>query len=136
MPRTLAGQARRAFSIQSEIAGYGLTLIFGLDGGFFSGGYVALLTAALVAFFGVTFIESVAVTKALNLLSALVATAVIALRVLIDWKVGLILGAVTFAGAALGAFVAHNLSNHALRRVFLVAVLALAAKTLWCDVSW
>jgi uncharacterized protein len=120
----------------SEAAGYGLTFILGVYGGFFSGGYVALLTAALVAFFGITFIEAVAVTKVLNLFSSLVATAVFAVRGLIDWKLGLILGAVSFAGAAAGAGLARNLSNHALRRVFLGAVLALAAKTLLYDVRW
>jgi uncharacterized protein len=120
----------------SEAAGYGLTFILGIYGGFFSGGYVALLTAALVAFFGITFIESVAITKVLNLFSSLVATAVFAMRGLIDWRLGLILGAVSFAGAVAGAALARNLSNHALRRIFLVAVLALAAKTLLYDVRW
>jgi uncharacterized membrane protein YfcA len=120
----------------SEAAGYGLTFILGVYGGFFSGGYVALLTAALVAFFGITFIEAVAVTKVLNLFSSLVATAVFAARGLIDWKLGLVLGAVSFVGAAAGAALARNLSNNTLRRVFLIAVLALAAKTLLYDVSW
>ena len=95
-----------------------------------------MLTAALVAFFGITFIEAVAVTKVLNLFSSLVATAVFAVRGLIDWKFGLILSAVSFAGAAAGAALARNLSNHTLRRIFLVAVLALAAKTLLYDVRW
>jgi uncharacterized protein len=120
----------------SEVAGYGLTVILGVYGGFFSGGYVALLTAALVACFRVTFLESVAVTKVLNLFSSLVATAVFAVRGLIDWKLGLILGAASFAGATAGAALARKLSNHTLRRVFLVAVLVLAAKTLLYDVNW
>ena len=64
------------------------------------------------------------------------ATAVFAVRGLIDWKLGLILSAVSFAGAAAGAALARNLSNHTLRRIFLVAVLALAAKTLLYDVRW
>ncbi len=59
-----------------------------------------------------------------------------AVRGLIDWKLGLILSAVSFAGAAAGAALARNLSNHTLRRIFLVAVLALAAKTLLYDVRW
>jgi uncharacterized protein len=120
----------------SEIAGYGLTFILGVYGGFFSGGYVALLTAALVACFGMTFLEAVGMTKILNLFSSLVATAVFAVRGQIDWKLGLILGAVSFAGAAAGAALARNLSDHILRRIFLVAVLALAAKTLLYDLSW
>jgi uncharacterized membrane protein YfcA len=49
-------------------------------GGFFSGGCVALLTAAFVAFFHFTFIEAVALTKVLNVFSSLVATLVFARR--------------------------------------------------------
>ena len=120
----------------SELCGYGLTFILGVYGGFFSGGYVALLTAALVTFFRMTFIEAVAVTKVLNLFSSLVATAVFAVRGMIEWKLGLILGAMSFVGAGAGASVARNLSNQSLRRIFLVAVLALAAKTMLCDVRW
>ena len=38
---------------------------------FFSGGYVALPTAAFIAFFQLTFIEAVALTKVLNIFSSL-----------------------------------------------------------------
>jgi uncharacterized membrane protein YfcA len=119
----------------SVLTGYFLTFVLGVYGGFFSGGYVALLTAAFVASFGMTFLESVAVTKVLNVFSSLVATAVFAARGLIDWKLGLILGVVSFVGAALGAVLARNLSNALLRRVFLVAVIALAVKTLAYDLN-
>jgi uncharacterized protein len=114
----------------SAMAGYVLTVVLGVYGGFFSGGYVALLTAVFVAFFGMTFLEAVAVTKVLNFFSSLIATAVFAVRGLIDWKLGLLLGVASFAGAAAGAVVARKLSNHLLRRVFLVAVVVLAIKTL------
>jgi uncharacterized membrane protein YfcA len=118
----------------SEIPGYVLTFLLGVYGGFFSGGYVALLTAAFVACFGMTFLEAVAVTKVLNLSSSLVATAVFAVRGLIDWRLGLILGVTSFVGAAAGAAFARKLSNRILRRAFLVAVLALVAKTILSDV--
>ena len=58
-----------------EIAGYIATFALGVYGGFFSGGYVALLTVAYVFFFRMTFTEAVAVTKVLNLFSSLIATA-------------------------------------------------------------
>jgi uncharacterized protein len=128
----VAGRCTR----MSEVAGYGLTFILGVYGGFFSGGYVALLTAVLVAFLGMTFLEAVAATKVLNLFSSLIATGVFAVRGLIDWKLGLILGVVSFGGAAAGAAFARNLSNQTLLRIFLDAVLALAAKTLLYDVKW
>ena len=77
-----------------------------------------------------TFLEAVAVTKVLNLVSSLVATAVFASRGLVDWKLGLILSLVSFVGAACGAVIAQKMSNVLLRRIFLVAVIALAFKTL------
>jgi uncharacterized membrane protein YfcA len=119
----------------SELAGYVLTFVLGVYGGFFSGGYVALLTAAFVACFGMTFLEAVAVTKVLNLFSSLVATVVFAARGLINWRLGLLLSLVSFAGAGLGAVVAQKLSNVLLRRVFLVAVVALAVKTFVYDLQ-
>jgi uncharacterized membrane protein YfcA len=115
------------------LTGYFLTFVLGVYGGFFSGGYVTLLTAVFVAFFGMTFIESVAVTKVLNLFSSLVASAVFAARGLIDWNLGLTLSLVSFVGAAIGAAVAQTLSNAFLRRLFLVVVISLAVKTLFYD---
>jgi uncharacterized protein len=115
------------------ILGYTSTLALGIYGGFFSGGYVALLTAAYVAFFRMTFIEAVAATKLLNAASSLVATAVFAWEGLIDWRLGIVLGVVSFVGAALGAVLAKRLSNVWLRRVFLAAVVLLALVTLF---SW
>jgi uncharacterized membrane protein YfcA len=89
----------------SHLAGYGVVFLLGIYGGFFSGGYVAMLTAAMVLFFGMTFMEAVAVTKVLNLFSSLVATAVFGVRGLMDWRLGLILGFCSFIGAAAGAVV-------------------------------
>ncbi len=42
-----------------ELSGYAITLILGIYGRFFSGGYIALLTTACVGFFGMTFLEAV-----------------------------------------------------------------------------
>lgn len=110
--------------------GYVTTSLLGIYGGFFSGGYVALLTSAYIAFFRMTFIEAVAVTKLLNLASSFVATAVFAAEGLIEWKLGLALGVVSFAGAVLGAVLARRMSDVLLRRVFLAAVIILAIRTL------
>ena len=119
-----------------DTAGYVATFILGIYGGFFSGGYVALLTAAYVSFFRMTFLEAVAVTKVLNVFSSLVATAIFARAGIIDWNLGLLLGLVSFGGAIVGARVAQRMSNVWLRRVFLTAVIALAVKTLLVDVKW
>jgi uncharacterized membrane protein YfcA len=120
----------------SVMTGYGLTFLLGVYGGFFSGGYVAMLMTVMIACFRMTFLEAVAVTKVLNLFSSLVATAVFAVRGLIDWKLGLVLGMASFVGATVGAVVARRLDNRLLRRVFLTAIIAMAAKTLLYDVRW
>ena len=80
-----------------------------------------------------TFIEAVVVTKVLNAASSLVATALFAWEGLIDWKLGIVLGIVSFAGAVLGAVLARRMGNVWLRRVFLATVVILALKTLF---SW
>jgi len=120
----------------SELTGYLLTFVLGIYGGFFSGGYVALLTAAFVAFFKMTFIEAVAVTKVLNVFSSSVATVVFAVQGLIDWRLGLILGLSSFIGAMVGAVLARHMSTALLRRVFLAAVIVLALKTMVSDPLW
>ena len=111
-----------------EIAGYIATFALGVYGGFFSGGYVALLTVAYVFFFRMTFTEAVAVTKVLNFFSSLIATAIFAWQGIIDWKLGFLLSAVSFAGAVLGATFARRMSDLWLRRVFLTAVVVLTVK--------
>jgi uncharacterized membrane protein YfcA len=123
-------------SRRSEAAGYVATFVLGIYGGFFSGGYVILLTAAYVALFRMSFVEAVAVTKVLNFFSSLVAAAVYAGQGLIDWNLGVILSAAAFAGGLVGAVLAQRISNVWLRRVFLAAVVALAVKALLYDVVW
>ena len=110
------------------IAGYIATFALGVYGGFFSGGYVALLTVAYVFFFRMTFTEAVAVTKVLNFFSSLIATAIFAWQGIIDWQLGVLLSAVSFAGAVLGATFARRMSDLWLRRIFLTAVVVLTAK--------
>jgi uncharacterized membrane protein YfcA len=118
----------------AEIAGYMATFVLGLYGGFFSGGYVTLLTVAYVAFFRMTFVEAVSITKVINIFSSLVATLVFLWRGLIDYQLGILLGAVMFLGANLGGHLALKMPNVWLRRVFLIAVVVLALKMLLYDV--
>jgi uncharacterized membrane protein YfcA len=118
-----------------EITGYIATFALGVYGGFFSGGYVALLTVAYVFFFRMTFTEAVAVTKVLNFFSSLIATAIFAWQGIIDWKLGILLSAVSFAGAVLGATLVRRMSDIWLRRIFLTAVVVLTAK-LFYDWAW
>jgi uncharacterized membrane protein YfcA len=119
-----------------EVAGYAATLVLGVYGGFFSGGYVTLLTAAYVAFFGMSFLQAVAVTKLVNVFSSLVATLVFAAQGLIDYRLGLVLSLTMFVGGLIGARLAMRLEGPWLRRLFLAIVILLALKTLLYDVLW
>jgi uncharacterized protein len=114
----------------AEFAGYAATLLLGIYGGFFSGGYVTLLTAVYVLCFRMTFLEAVATTKVINILSSIVATVIFARSGLVDYQLGLILGAVMLIGGLIGARLATKISNVWLRRIFLATVLILAALTM------
>jgi uncharacterized membrane protein YfcA len=114
----------------AEVAGYAATFLLAIYGGFFSGGYVTMLTAAFVTLFGMTFLQAVATTKVINIFSSAVATLVFFWRGVVNWKLGIVLGAAMFLGAMLGARIALRLDPVWLRRIFLVAVLALAVKML------
>ncbi len=129
MPQT--GTTPSEPTLAGILAGYGATLLLAVYGGFFSGGYVTLLTAAFVVCFGMTFLESVATTKAVNVFSSMVATLIFWWRGLLDLKLGVILGMTMFLGAMLGGHTAVKLRPVWLRRVFLTAVLCLAAKMLF-----
>jgi uncharacterized membrane protein YfcA len=116
--------------------GYGLTFLLAVYGGFFSGGYVTLLTAAFLTAFRMPFLRAVATTKVINVASSLVATLIFALKGAVDWRLGLILSAVMYAGATLGARWTLRLDERWIRRLFVTTVLLLALKTLVLDVPW
>jgi len=116
--------------------GYGLTFLLAVYGGFFSGGYVTLLTAAFLTAFRLPFLGAVATTKVINVASSLVATLIFALKGAVDWRLGLILSAVMYAGATLGARWTLRLDERWIRRLFVTTVLLLALKTLVLDVPW
>jgi uncharacterized protein len=129
--REVASPARAA-----EIAAYALTLALGVYGGFFSGGYVTLLTATYVGLFRMTFVEAVSTTKIINIFSSLVATLIFMARGLVDYQLGVALAVIMFAGAFVGGRVALRLNNIWLRRIFLATVIMFAIKILFYDFLW
>lgn len=108
-----------------------LSFLLGVYGGLYSGGYVTLLTAVLVAFFGMTFSEAVASTKVINIFSSGVATAVFIWQGLVDFRLGIVLAITSFVGAFVGAHYAAKLNDLWLKRIFLATVFILAIKTLF-----
>ena len=127
------GRASHAASAShvGVVTGYAATFLLAIYGGFFSGGYVTMLTAAFVLLFGMTFLQAVATTKVINVFSLGVATLVFIWRGVVDLKLGIILGVFMFLGALLGDRIALFLSTIWLRRIFVAAVLRLAARMLW-----
>ncbi|MEH2260999.1 sulfite exporter TauE/SafE family protein [Nostoc sp.] len=120
----------------AEIGGYLATFALGVYGGFFSGGYVTILTAAYVSLFRMTFVQAVANTKFINIFSSLIATIIFFTQGIVDYKLGIILSITMFIGGIVGSRVALRLSNLWLRRIFLITVIALALKTLFDFVAY
>jgi uncharacterized protein len=114
----------------SQKIGYVLTFVLGIYGGFFSGGYVTILTASFISFLNMTFLEAVAITKLLNIFSSLIATIIFMTQGFVDYKLGIILGITMFFGAMIGAKFAIKMSNLWLRRIFIVTVIILAIRNL------
>jgi uncharacterized protein len=110
---------------------YALVFALGIYGGFFSGGYVTILTAVCVGIYGMRYSEAVGATKLINVVSSGVATIAFMWQGLVDYRLGLILGLTMFAGAYVGAHYAVKLDEARLRRVFLTAVFLLAAWTIY-----
>lgn len=116
---------------KSLVITYALTLLLAIYGGLYSGGYVTMLTAVYVAFFGMTFSESVAATKFINVFSSLIATLIFMWQGLVDYRLGLILASAMFTGAYVGAHFVTKISEIWIKRIFLAAVVVLAVKILF-----
>ena len=127
-----AGIAKPAeVSKRATILTYVITFFLGIYGGLYSGGYVTMLTAAYVAFFGMTFTEAVASTKLINVFSSLIATVIFMWQGLVDYKLGVILSATMFIAAFIGAKTVTKLNDVWLKRIFLIVVLLLALKMIF-----
>jgi uncharacterized protein len=118
-------------SSNKMLSGYVSTFLLAIYGGCFSGGYVTALTYVFVALFGMTFLQSVAATKVVNVFSSAVATLVFFHRGIVDYKAGMVLGITMFVGAMIGGHVALKLSSQWIRRVFIATVVCLAGKMVW-----
>lgn len=121
----VSGSSRRILLV------YILTFVLAIYGGLYSGGYVTILTAMLVAFFAMPFGEAVGATKLINVFSSLIATVVFMWQGLVDYRLGAVLAVTMFAGAYIGAHYAARMNEIWLRRIFLSTVVVLAAKTIY-----
>lgn len=116
-----------------RLAGYAGATLLGVYGGFFSGGYTTLLTVLCVICFSLTMMESVAITKPVNLISCVAASIVFFGGGLVDLRVGLPLAGANLVGGWVGAHVALKRGDRFVRQLFLFTVAALAVKLLVWD---
>ena len=130
LTRNDSDRSVRPLSNPRKVAGYFATFLLAVYGGFFSGGYVTMLTAVFVLLFGLTFLQSVATTKVINVFSSAIATLIFAWHGAVDYKLGTILGGTMFLGALIGGHVTMRVNPLLLRRIFLIAVLGLALRML------
>ena len=126
-----SGRTEHSVSNSRQAVGYVATFALAVYGGFFSGGYVTMLTAVFVLLFGLTFLQAVATTKVVNVFSSAVATVVFAWHGVVDYKLGIVLGVTMFLGAVIGGNITMRLPAVWLRRIFLLAVIGLAGRMLF-----
>ncbi|MBK9163065.1 MAG: sulfite exporter TauE/SafE family protein [Acidobacteria bacterium] len=126
-PRT--NGAKKANS-EWSLTAFGLvaTFLLAIYGGLYSGGYVTVLTAAFVAFFGMTYGGAIAATKLVNVFSSGIATLVFMWQGLVDYRLGAVLAVTMFAGAYAGAYFVTKMNEAWLRGIFIATVLLLAVK--------
>ncbi|MBN1225259.1 MAG: sulfite exporter TauE/SafE family protein [Candidatus Aminicenantes bacterium] len=113
------------------IGGSFLILVLGIYGGFFSGGYVTLLSYVLLLIFGLNFLQVAFLTKILNVFSSLVACVFFYYHGFIDFSLGIPMAFSMSLGALLGARIAIRKGNQWIRNLFVIAALFLALKLLF-----
>ena len=116
-------------SLAMSVMAYILVFLLAIYGGLFSGGYVTMLTACLVALLGKTFTEAVATTKVINVFSSLIATLVFMWQGLVNYRLGAVLAVTMFIAAYIGAKTVTKMDEIWLKRIFLSVVAILATKT-------
>ncbi|MEP7049703.1 MAG: sulfite exporter TauE/SafE family protein [Pseudomonadota bacterium] len=132
------GSTARSVSIPPPAAllGFMFAFLLGIYGGLFSGGYTTLMTFLGVTCFGLRMLESVAITKPINLVSCAAASLIFYLAHLIDFRVGIPLAVANFVGGYVGAQLAVKSSERLVRALFLATVACLALKLLAYDVLY
>jgi len=117
-----------------RLVGFVVATVLGIYGGLFSGGYTTLMTVLCTVCFSLTMMESVAITKPVNLVSSAAASAVFFAGGIIDLRVGLPRAAANLVGGWLGAHAALKGGDRFVRILFLGTVAVLAVKLIVWDV--
>ncbi len=113
------------------VVGTILIFILGIYGGFFSGGYIIILTYVLILMFGLDFLQAAFLTKIFNVFSSLAACISFYYSHLIDFYVGIPLAVSMSLGAYWGAKFSIKKGNVWVRNLFVIAVILFAVKLLF-----
>ncbi|MFA6296777.1 MAG: sulfite exporter TauE/SafE family protein [Patescibacteria group bacterium] len=121
---------KNKIAVWKIIVGLILVFVLGVYGGFFSGGYVTILTYVLILFFGLSFLQSAFDTKVINFFSSGIACVIFFVNNLIDFRLGLIFAVFISIGALFGTKLAIKKGNKWIRIIYLTAIFILAIKLL------
>ncbi len=108
-----------------------LIFILGIYGGFFSGGYVTLLSFVLLLIFKLNFLQVAFATKILNVFSSATAFVFFCAHGLVDFSLGIPMACAMSLGAFTGAKLAIRKGNLWIRNLFFLVVVGLALKLLF-----
>ena len=114
-----------------------LAIVFPLSiyGGYFGGGYAALLTYLLVFVLGLTFLQAVAATRMLSVFMAAAASVLLGAKGVIDFSVAVPLAAAYIIGGRIGARIAIRKGNRWVKTLFVIAAIAMSLRlvitTVW-----
>ncbi len=123
------GEKHKDTSRRLQVTGFVTTSMWAVYGGLFSGGYTTVLTVAVIFFFGLSLLESVATTKIINLGSSLAATLLFAAAGAIDYDIAIPLAISMLLGGYTGAHLATRLPHEWIRKIMILIVTGLAAAT-------
>jgi len=96
--------------------------------GFFSGGYVTILSYSLILIYGFSFLQVATITKILNIFSSIVACIVFAANHLIIYSIAIPLAISMCLGAFIGVKLSLKKGNIWVKRIFSIFVVILAIK--------
>ncbi len=119
---------KKRLSRAGLISGSLLVFILGIYGGFFSGGYVTLLSFVLMLVFHWNFLQVAFATKVMNFFSSTTAFVLFCAGGLIDFSFGIPMACAMSLGAFLGAKLAIEKGERWVRNLFFLVVAGFALK--------
>jgi uncharacterized membrane protein YfcA len=125
------GLRPRVSSRRRRIWGYAVLGVWSIYGGMFSGGYATALTMGCTALLGLPLLDSVAVTRVVNLAGSLAATLVFVSQGKVYWTIGSAMSLAALGGGWVGAHLALRWGPQTVRRLLFISTVLLSGKLLY-----